>query len=128
VPSSTAPADSVQGENYARASASPPAEGFDPNAYRRPTNGSVEDKVHMHTEPSNSTPKPCNAVAEDKQVLLISAGLDNLIKVWDVETGKEKRTLFGHIEGVWTVDVDPLRLASGSHGESWRHTRALGRR
>lgn len=50
----------------------------------------------------------------DKQAVLISGGLDNLVKLWDVETGKE-RTLFGSLEGVWSVAVDPLRLISGSH-------------
>lgn len=61
-----------------------------------------------------------------------SASLDNTIKLWDIEQGKCQRTLFGHVEGVWSVDVrlllalrracvqdlvqaDKLRLVSGSH-------------
>jgi len=47
--------------------------------------------------------------------VLLSGSLDNTIKVWDVETGKPLKTLFGHIEGVWTVDGDRLRVVSGSH-------------
>ncbi|KAG9318377.1 WD40 repeat-like protein [Chiua virens] len=50
-----------------------------------------------------------------KKPVLISGSLDNTIKVWDVETGKAMRTLFGHIEGVWAVACDKLRLVSGSH-------------
>lgn len=50
-----------------------------------------------------------------KKPVLISGSLDNTIKVWEVETGKVMRTLFGHIEGVWAVACDKLRLASGSH-------------
>ena len=38
-----------------------------------------------------------------------------MIKFWDIETGKAQRTLFGHIEGVWAVASDKLRLVSGSH-------------
>ncbi|KAI0050014.1 WD40 repeat-like protein [Auriscalpium vulgare] len=49
------------------------------------------------------------------QPLLVSGSLDNTIKVWDVETGKTLRTLFGHIEGVWAVASDKMRLVSGSH-------------
>ncbi|KAK4704452.1 F-box and WD-40 domain protein MET30, partial [Phenoliferia sp. Uapishka_3] len=46
---------------------------------------------------------------------IVSASLDNTIKVWDVEKGVCERTLFGHIEGVWDVDVDKLRIVSASH-------------
>jgi len=55
---------------------------------------------------------------DDKQAILVSGALDNTVKVWDVETATEKSTLFGHIEGVWAVDIDSLRLASASHGKS----------
>ncbi|EJU05596.1 WD40 repeat-like protein [Dacryopinax primogenitus] len=47
--------------------------------------------------------------------MLISGSLDNTIKVWDVESGRCTKTLFGHIEGVWAVDSDRLRLVSASH-------------
>ncbi|RDB23998.1 putative E3 ubiquitin ligase complex SCF subunit sconB [Hypsizygus marmoreus] len=50
-----------------------------------------------------------------KKPVLISGSLDNTIKLWDIETGKTIRTLFGHIEGVWAVASDKLRLVSGSH-------------
>jgi F-box/WD-40 domain protein MET30 len=55
---------------------------------------------------------------EDKCAILVSGALDNTVKVWDVATGNVQNTLFGHIEGVWSVDVDSLRIASASHGES----------
>ncbi|SCZ90127.1 BZ3500_MvSof-1268-A1-R1_Chr9g10719 [Microbotryum saponariae] len=54
-------------------------------------------------------------LANDKKPLIVSASLDNTIKVWDVESGLCQRTMFGHIEGVWDVDVDKLRIVSGSH-------------
>lgn len=47
--------------------------------------------------------------------MLISGSLDNTIRVWDVDSGKSVTTLFGHIEGVWAVACDKLRLASASH-------------
>lgn len=50
-----------------------------------------------------------------KKPMLISGSLDNTIKLWDVETGQSLRTFFGHIEGVWAVASDKLRLVSGSH-------------
>ena len=53
--------------------------------------------------------------AGDKKPWVVSASLDNTIKVWDVEGGVCQRTMFGHIEGVWDVDVDKLRIVSASH-------------
>jgi F-box/WD-40 domain protein MET30 len=37
------------------------------------------------------------------------------LRVWDVESGKEVNALFGHIEGIWAVTGDKLRIVSGSH-------------
>jgi len=47
--------------------------------------------------------------------LLISGSLDNTLKLWDIESGKTLQTYFGHIEGVWAVAGDKLRLVSASH-------------
>jgi len=49
---------------------------------------------------------------------LVSGSLDNTIKTWDIETGMATQTLFGHIEGVWSIVGDRLRLASGSHDKT----------
>ncbi|KAI9225795.1 MAG: WD40 repeat-like protein [Piptocephalis tieghemiana] len=46
---------------------------------------------------------------------LVTGALDNTVRVWDVGTGKEERTLFGHVEGVWCVVADRLRIVSGSN-------------
>lgn len=50
-----------------------------------------------------------------KKPLLISGSLDNTTKIWDIETAQPIQTFFGHIEGVWSVAVDKMRLVSGSH-------------
>jgi F-box and WD-40 domain protein MET30 len=67
-----------------------------------------ESKSHYsQPQASSSSAKP--------QPLLVTGSLDNTIKMWDVETGRATRTLFGHIEGVWAVASDKMRLVSGSH-------------
>ena len=55
------------------------------------------------------------AVVTRQKPVLVSGSLDNTIKLWDIDAGKVTRTLFGHIEGVWAVESDKLRLVSGSH-------------
>lgn len=50
-----------------------------------------------------------------RQRLLVSGSLDNTIKLWDIDSGRVVRTLFGHLEGVWAVACNKMRLVSGSH-------------
>ena len=54
-------------------------------------------------------------VPKNKKPVLVSGSLDNTVKLWDIETGKATRTYFGHLEGVWAVATDKMRLVSGSH-------------
>ena len=54
-------------------------------------------------------------VPKYKKPVLVSGSLDNTVKLWDIETGKATRTYFGHLEGVWAVATDKMRLVSGSH-------------
>lgn len=46
---------------------------------------------------------------------LLSGSLDSTLKIWDVRTGRCVRTLFGHIEGIWSVSADNFRVVSGAH-------------
>jgi len=46
---------------------------------------------------------------------ILSSSLDNTIKLWHVPTRTCKKTLFGHVQGVWSLAADSLRLISGAH-------------
>ncbi|KAF9185085.1 hypothetical protein BGZ51_002959 [Haplosporangium sp. Z 767] len=46
--------------------------------------------------------------------IVVTGGLDNTLKIWDLETGECLNTLFGHVEGVWSLAFDKLRIVSGS--------------
>lgn len=85
----------------------------------------IPDVDMAPSSPSSSTPPPFGEQQVDvppftkksksKTPVLISGSLDNTIKVWDIETGKTVKTFFGHIEGVWGVAADKMRLVSASH-------------
>ena len=65
--------------------------------------------------PSTSSQAADDKQPSDRGPALISGSLDNTIKTWDINTGKAVKTFFGHIEGVWSVAADKMRLISGSH-------------
>jgi F-box/WD-40 domain protein MET30 len=45
---------------------------------------------------------------------ILTSGLDSTIRLWEVATGRCIRTLFGHVEGVWALGADTLRVVSGA--------------
>lgn len=46
---------------------------------------------------------------------MLTSGLDSVIRLWDVHTGACIRTFFGHLEGVWALAADTLRIVSGAN-------------
>ncbi|OLL25415.1 putative E3 ubiquitin ligase complex SCF subunit sconB [Neolecta irregularis DAH-3] len=46
---------------------------------------------------------------------LLTSSMDNTIRLWNVDTGQCKTTLFGHVEGVWDIAADNFRLVSCSN-------------
>lgn len=45
----------------------------------------------------------------------MTGGLDSTIRLWDSATGRCLRTLFGHLEGVWSLAGDTIRVISGAN-------------
>ena len=46
---------------------------------------------------------------------MLTSSLDATIRLWDVNSGRCIRTYFGHVEGVWAIAADTLRIVSGAH-------------
>jgi len=46
---------------------------------------------------------------------MLTGGLDTTIRLWDVHTGRCLRTFFGHLEGIWALAADTLRVVSGAN-------------
>ena len=86
--------------------------------FHRDSHSQSQEHASGLTSTVPERPALMTSLPDDKRAILVSGALDNTVKVWDVESATEKSTLFGHIEGVWAVDIDSLRLASASHGKS----------
>jgi F-box/WD-40 domain protein MET30 len=45
---------------------------------------------------------------------MLTGALDSTIRLWDVQTGRCLKTFFGHVEGIWALAGDTLRIVSGA--------------
>jgi F-box/WD-40 domain protein MET30 len=45
---------------------------------------------------------------------MLTGALDSTIRLWDVISGRCLKTFFGHVEGVWALAGDTLRVVSGA--------------
>ena len=45
---------------------------------------------------------------------MLTGALDSTIRLWNVTTGDCLRTFFGHVEGIWALAADTLRIVSGA--------------
>ncbi|KAF9098174.1 hypothetical protein BGX29_007744 [Mortierella sp. GBA35] len=67
----------------------------------------------------NAPPSPLHDVNSDTETrtmmpIIVTGGLDNTLKIWDADMGECLNTLFGHVDGVWSLAFDKLRIVSGS--------------
>ncbi|KAL8749597.1 MAG: hypothetical protein Q9184_006745 [Pyrenodesmia sp. 2 TL-2023] len=45
---------------------------------------------------------------------MLTSALDSTIRLWDTASGRCLHTYFGHLEGVWALAADTLRIVSGA--------------
>ncbi|KIV92038.1 hypothetical protein PV10_06513 [Exophiala mesophila] len=45
---------------------------------------------------------------------MLTSALDSTLRLWDVHSGRCIKKFFGHVEGVWAVAADTLRIVSGA--------------
>jgi F-box and WD-40 domain protein MET30 len=89
------------------------------------------DNVSVHSSRSATPTPPASQLIDDRAAYgpsfaadldrplppryMLSGGLDNTLRLWDTATGKCIRSMFGHVEGIWAVAGDSLRVLSGAN-------------
>ncbi|KAJ2707479.1 ubiquitin-binding SDF ubiquitin ligase complex subunit met30 [Coemansia sp. IMI 203386] len=83
--------------------------------------------LHLSSRaPPLPRPSPRNAKGKNRVIneedeqrpFMITGSLDSTMRVWDIETGECLNTIFGHVEGIWSMTFDSLRIVSGSNDGS----------
>jgi F-box and WD-40 domain protein MET30 len=46
---------------------------------------------------------------------IVSGGLDATVRLWSTATGRCLKTWFGHLEGIWALQGDALRVVTGAN-------------
>lgn len=70
--------------------------------------------LHEEISPTSDTFEHWSLERPRPARYILTGALDDTIRLWDVATGKCLRTLFGHVEGVWALAADTLRVVSGA--------------
>jgi F-box/WD-40 domain protein MET30 len=70
--------------------------------------------AHVSTPPSISPFELWPSTRPRPARYMVTGGLDSTVRLWDVTTGKCLKTFFGHVEGVWALAGDTLRVVSGA--------------
>lgn len=112
--------------NKSSGSSSSTSTGTTPSSLTRPGCAPLNRNISHESISSPSNVQPFSSSSTSLSVepsdspIIMSSSLDNTIKIWDSKSGKCLRTLFGHVQGIWGLAFDKLRIVSGSHDKTLR--------
>ncbi|KZZ95845.1 sulfur controller-2 [Moelleriella libera RCEF 2490] len=95
-----------------------------PSEDRNDTMSVHSDRSATPTPPADQYPDPRGSfgygfISDPARPLppqyMLTGGLDNTVRLWDITTGKCIRSMFGHVEGIWGLVGDTLRVVTGAN-------------
>jgi F-box and WD-40 domain protein MET30 len=94
------------------------AEEEGPSHAASPSSSQETSEAPSFTAPSDNgentlfSSQPCRPLPPR---YILTSALDATIRLWETTSGRCVRTYFGHVEGVWALAADTLRIVSGAH-------------
>lgn len=67
---------------------------------------------------SSETFFPADPTRPSPPSYMLTGSLDGTIRLWHVPTGRCVHRFFGHVEGIWSLAADSLRLVSGAEDKT----------
>lgn len=104
----------------------PATAGQDPTETMSVSSGHSSSPAPLHPDSGHSDPEldlrasygPGFVDQPDRPLparYILSGGLDASLKLWDSSTGRVIRNQWGHLEGIWSVECDSLRMVTGAN-------------
>jgi F-box/WD-40 domain protein MET30 len=84
------------------------SDGANPLSLQRSNSTSSQDTSFFPDDPSRPDPPS----------YMLTGSLDGTIRLWHVPSGRCVHRFFGHVEGIWSLAADSLRLVSGAQDKT----------
>ncbi len=79
-----------------------------PSGNHQPTSSPADLETFFPDNPSRPSPP----------LYMLTGSLDGTIRLWHVPSGRCVHRFFGHVEGIWSLAADSLRLVSGAEDKT----------
>ena len=73
---------------------------------------------HTHRDSDDSSFFPDDPSRPSPPSYMLTGSLDGTIRLWHVPSGRCVHRFFGHVEGIWSLAADSLRLVSGAEDKT----------
>ncbi|KAJ4375903.1 hypothetical protein N0V83_001181 [Neocucurbitaria cava] len=96
-------------------------------------NNDTSDTASLASETSQTLPQPPTSSSQSNEETcffpndptrpspasyMLTGSLDGTIRLWHVPSGRCVHRFFGHVEGIWSLAADSLRLVSGAEDKT----------
>ena len=79
---------------------------------------SVASSSYAHAHDDKSSFFPDDPARPAPPSYMLTGSLDGTIRLWHVPSGRCVHRFFGHVEGIWSLAADSLRLVSGAEDKT----------